>query len=157
MYSCWIGSTFLKNHRVNERTHLLYDTGSILAIVFAFKMGLLLLMTLSPNVQAVVKARIVGRMVFDVLDRVPEIRDKEGAIVINDGTLSLDSGIHFKNVAFKYPTALPQLPNVLNGVDFTIKAGSTTAIVGPSGSGKSTIIQMVERFYDPLSGDIFFD
>ena len=29
--------------------------------------------------------------------------------------------------------------------------------MGPSGSGKSTIVQMIERFYSPLSGDIFFD
>jgi ABC-type multidrug transport system fused ATPase/permease subunit len=29
--------------------------------------------------------------------------------------------------------------------------------VGPSGSGKSTIVQMIERFYSPLEGDIFFD
>jgi ABC-type multidrug transport system fused ATPase/permease subunit len=33
----------------------------------------------------------------------------------------------------------------------------TTAIVGPSGSGKSTIIQMIERFYEPKEGEIYFD
>jgi ABC-type multidrug transport system fused ATPase/permease subunit len=38
-----------------------------------------------------------------------------------------------------------------------IKAGEATAIVGPSGSGKSTIVQMIERFYDPKEGQIFFD
>jgi ABC-type multidrug transport system fused ATPase/permease subunit len=78
-------------------------------------------------------------MVFDVIDRVPEIRDKAE---LSSGNLpfELTTGIHFKNVTFKYPTALAKLPNVMTGVDFMIKAGSTTAIVGPSGSGKSTII-----------------
>jgi ABC-type multidrug transport system fused ATPase/permease subunit len=123
MYACWVGSVLLKNHRINERTHELYEAGNILAIIFAFKTGLLLLLTLSPNLQAVVKARVVGKMVFDVIDRVPEIRDKEENITINTGSFELETGIHFKKVAFRYPTALPTLPNVLSGVDFTIKAG----------------------------------
>jgi ABC-type multidrug transport system fused ATPase/permease subunit len=80
-------------------------------------------LTLSPNLQAVVKARVVGKMVFDVLDRVPEIRDRDGIVPISNESFGLETGIHFKKVAFRYPTALPTLPNVLNGVDFTIKAG----------------------------------
>ena len=38
--------------------------------------------------------------------------------------------------------------------NFTIKAGTSTAIVGPSGSGKSTIVQLINRFYDPEAGTI---
>jgi ABC-type multidrug transport system fused ATPase/permease subunit len=78
-------------------------------------------------------------MVFDVIDRVPAIKDRAG-LSAADMPFELTTGIHFKNVTFKYPTALAKLPNVMTGVNFTIKAGSTTAIVGPSGSGKSTII-----------------
>ena len=39
----------------------------------------------------------------------------------------------------------------------TFEQGKTTAIVGPSGSGKSTTVQLVERFYDPSSGQVFVD
>jgi ABC-type multidrug transport system fused ATPase/permease subunit len=42
-------------------------------------------------------------------------------------------------------------------MSFKIRGGETTAIVGPSGSGKSTIVQMIERYYSPLSGEIYLD
>ena len=49
------------------------------------------------------------------------------------------------------------VPNVLQQATFKIKARQSTAVVGPSGSGKSTIIQIIERFYDPQAGNIYFD
>ena len=52
----------------------------------------------------------------------------------------IEEGIKFENVHFRYPTAQEHVPDVFQGLDFTIKSGTTTAIVGPSGSGKSTIV-----------------
>ena len=69
----------------------------------------------------------------------------------------MTQGISFNGVTFRYPTAPENVKAVLEKISFTIKAGETTAIVGPSGSGKSTIVQMIERFYEPLEGDIHFD
>lgn len=46
---------------------------------------------------------------------------------------------------------------VLKNVSLSIPAGRFTAIVGASGSGKSTIIQLLERFYDPVQGEITLD
>jgi len=60
--------------------------------------------------------------------------------------------ITIKSVFFRYPTR-PDLP-VLRGCDLTIKAGQTLALVGQSGCGKSTTIQLLERFYDPASGEV---
>lgn len=46
---------------------------------------------------------------------------------------------------------------VLKNITLSIPAGKFTAVVGASGSGKSTIIQLLERFYDPVEGEITFD
>ncbi|BBE22396.1 hypothetical protein MN0502_12790 [Arthrobacter sp. MN05-02] len=46
---------------------------------------------------------------------------------------------------------------VLDGVSFTVPAGSRTALVGPSGAGKSTVLALLERFYEPTDGSITYD
>lgn len=61
--------------------------------------------------------------------------------------------IEFRDVHFNYPSR-PDVP-VLQGINFTIPPKKHTAIVGPSGGGKSTIVSLLERFYDPSSGDVF--
>lgn len=63
--------------------------------------------------------------------------------------------ITFENVRFTYPTR-PQTA-ALNGVSFAIKPGETVAFVGPSGAGKTTIMQLLQRFYDPVEGRITLD
>jgi ATP-binding cassette subfamily B protein len=63
--------------------------------------------------------------------------------------------IRFENVTFQYP-ARPET-SALDDVDLTIASGETVALVGPSGAGKTTIIQMILRFYDPVSGRITLD
>ncbi len=60
--------------------------------------------------------------------------------------------IHFKNVSFDYGG-----DPVLRDIDVTINRGEIVALVGESGSGKSTIVNMLERFFDPTSGEIFID
>lgn len=63
--------------------------------------------------------------------------------------------IDFDGVSFNYP-ARPDIP-ALKDVTLSIQPGETVAFVGPSGAGKTTIIQMLQRFYDPLEGEIRMD
>jgi ABC-type multidrug transport system fused ATPase/permease subunit len=58
-------------------------------------------------------------------------------------------------VHFSYPSRL-DVP-ILNGLSFHAKCGQTTALVGSSGSGKSTCVQLLQRFYDPQSGEVLID
>ncbi|WP_116598675.1 ABC transporter transmembrane domain-containing protein [Primorskyibacter marinus] len=63
--------------------------------------------------------------------------------------------IRFEDVHFNYP-ARPDT-RALEGVDLTINPGETVALVGPSGAGKTTVIQLIQRFYDPDSGQVTLD
>jgi len=61
--------------------------------------------------------------------------------------------ITFKNVNFSYTNKIKALDNI----NFFIEAGTKVALVGQSGAGKSSIINLISRFYDPLSGEIFIN
>lgn len=72
--------------------------------------------------------------------------------------------IEFRNVSFAYaptpatddqPAGEPR--EVLHDVSFKIQRGTRVALVGPSGAGKSTIFSLIERFYEPSSGEILLD
>lgn len=106
-----------------------------------------------PNIQAIMAAKTLGVLIFDVIEREPLVQNGRNPI----SEINLKKSINFDNVTFKYPTAPAEHKPVLIDASFKIKAGEATAIVGPSGSGKSTIVQLVERFYDPQSGSVKFD
>lgn len=60
--------------------------------------------------------------------------------------------LQFQDVKFAYPSRQENI--IFDGLNLTIRQGETLALVGSSGGGKSTVIQLIERFYDPLSGFI---
>ena len=69
------------------------------------------------------------------------------------------NSIEFKKVNFGYPSADDNRDGkpVLDQVSFKIKKGDRVALVGPSGAGKSTILSLIERFYEPDSGEILLE
>ncbi|GAA1964743.1 ABC transporter ATP-binding protein [Catenulispora subtropica] len=69
-------------------------------------------------------------------------------------TTTLRRGIEIRDVWFRYS---PAHPWVLRGVDLTIPAGTTVALVGTNGSGKSTLVKLLCRLYDPTEGAILWD
>ncbi|KAG6814237.1 hypothetical protein H0H92_015352 [Tricholoma furcatifolium] len=99
-------------------------------------------------------AKGAGSDIIKLIDSVPEIdaESKDGKSV--DATKT-KGHIRFENVHFRYPTR-PGV-RVLRDLSLTVEPGTYVALVGASGSGKSTVIQLIERFYDPLAGEIFLD
>jgi len=64
------------------------------------------------------------------------------------------ASVEFDHVHFGYR---PELPEVHHGVTFTVPPGGMTAFVGPSGAGKTTVFSLIERFYEPNSGQILIN
>lgn len=87
--------------------------------------------------------------IFEVLDSVPEIRDKENAIELKRE----HNRIQFTNVDFEYIKDQP----VLKNVNLYINKGEKVALVGNSGGGKTTIVNLLPRFYDVTSGFVSID
>ncbi|AIB15974.1 multidrug ABC transporter ATP-binding protein (plasmid) [Azospirillum argentinense] len=89
------------------------------------------------------------RRYTQLLDTQPDIADAPGAVAAP----ALKGDIRYEGVSFGYDRARP----VLQGIDLTIKAGSTVAFVGPSGAGKTTICSLLPRFYEVMAGRITID
>ena len=73
-------------------------------------------------------------------------------VVITAFQSKLAGTVEFRDVKFNYPTR-PDVP-VLKGINISVAAGQTVALVGPSGCGKSTVVSLLQRFYDPSEGSI---
>jgi len=89
-----------------------------------------------------------GERVFQLLDAPETITDKPNPVT----KTSFNECIELQNVSFAYGEK-----EVLKNISFKILKGSTVALVGPSGGGKTTLMDLLPRFIDPISGEIFLD
>ena len=91
------------------------------------------------------------RSFFELYDYTPKIISLKYYIPKEN----IKGKIDFKNVKFSYPLN-PEV-KILDNLSFSIEQGKILALVGYSGSGKSTISNLIQRFYDPIEGNIFID
>lgn len=87
--------------------------------------------------------------IFRVLDENPEPLDASDATEL----LEVNGQVELNDITFGYQKDT----TILRNVSVTAKPGQTIAIVGPTGAGKTTIINLLMRFYDPVSGEIRID
>ena len=92
------------------------------------------------------------------LKRIKEILKKKVSIVERENPVPFKESekgiIEFKDVSFKYPDADEAM---LKNISFKALPGTTTAFIGSTGSGKSTLINLIPRFFDATSGEIYVD
>ncbi|KIW12216.1 hypothetical protein PV08_09492 [Exophiala spinifera] len=139
----WAGSIFLVHGEI--------QVDKIVTVIYATIIGAFSLGFLAPNVQAFSSGIAAATKLYAITDRKSPIdpfsTDGRQPDVHPDAW-----SVDFQDVKLVYPSR----PNVTVLDNFTlhIPAGKTTALVGPSGSGKSSIINLLERFYPHLDGQI---
>lgn len=108
-------------------------------------MGPLMAMTLA--------AKTAIQRHFEVVDSVNTITEP----LVPQNLCDVRGELIFHNVHFRYPDTADGVPDVLNGIDLTLRAGETMALVGVTGCGKSTLLSLVPRLFDVTSGSITLD
>ncbi|XP_038572710.1 bile salt export pump isoform X1 [Micropterus salmoides] len=129
-----------------------YTPGTLLQVFFGVLVGAMNLGQASPCLEAFAAGRGAATLIFETIDREPEID------CLSEAGYKLDrvkGDIEFHNVTFYYPSR-PEV-KILDQLSVAVKSGETTAFVGPSGAGKSTAIQLIQRFYDPKEGMVTLD
>lgn len=125
-----------------------FSAGSLVAFITAAALLGKPIRTLSGIQSVVQRGLAAAEDVFLQIDTQPEM---------DTGTLRIGRArgdIVLKDISFCYPQSSEL---ALEGVNLTITAGETVALVGRSGSGKSTLIQLLQRFHEPSSGTISLD
>jgi ATP-binding cassette subfamily B (MDR/TAP) protein 1 len=138
----WYGGKMIAQGRVSVGV-LVQITGYLYFAMIGIMMAMY-------ELQHFFKANTSSKEILKITERKPQINITGGKKVENfSGT------VEFNSVSFAYPSR----PNttILDEFSLHVPSGKKVALVGESGSGKSTIAALVERFYDPQSGNVSLD
>ncbi|GAM28104.1 hypothetical protein SAMD00019534_112800 [Acytostelium subglobosum LB1] len=148
----WYGSTLVSKKTTNNLTDRPWTGGDVVTVFFGVIIGATAIGQASPLLSSFSNGRGAAYKIFQVIDRV----SKANPFSTRGKRLDhLTGEIEFRNVSFAYPSR-PDAP-VFQDFNLAIKPGQTIGLVGDSGGGKSTVISLLERFYDPLGGQILID
>jgi ATP-binding cassette, subfamily B, bacterial len=125
--------------------------GDLALFYQAFNQGQSLMRNLLQNLGQVYSNILFLGNLFEFLSLQPQVVDPPKPL---STPLSLQQGIRFHQVTFRYPGSER---TALENFNLTIPAGKITAIVGANGAGKSTLIKLLCRLYDPQGGKIEWD
>uniref|UniRef100_A0A2K5NIS5 ATP binding cassette subfamily B member 4 n=1 Tax=Cercocebus atys TaxID=9531 RepID=A0A2K5NIS5_CERAT len=132
--------------------HNLMTFEDVLLVFSAVVFGAMAVGQVSSFAPDYAKAKVSAAHIIMIIEKTPLI-DSYSTEGLKPNTL--EGNVTFNEVVFNYPTRL-DIP-VLQGLSLEVKKGQTLALVGSSGCGKSTVVQLLERFYDPLAGKVLLD
>ena len=151
-YSCYCAIYRVSYNFIRNRT-LNYDTMNIaMTLLLSSRYGI------SDNLIGIIdypKAKLSFRSIYRLLNTPSEINAFEYVNKDKQFPKIFKGKIEFKNVTFAYPTKPQQI--IFRKLSLLINPGQHVAFVGYSGCGKSSIIQLIERFYDVINGEILID
>lgn len=140
VFIVWIGS-----HAVSSFT---MNIGSMMAYMQYAMQIIMSFMFLAMMFIIIPRAVVSANRVQEVMNRKETVLDKENP---EPFPAEFHPVIEFHDVNFRYPGGED---NVLTDINFTARAGETTAFIGATGSGKTTIVSLLMRFYDVTAGSI---
>ena len=123
--------------------------GTIAAFIFFVRLFTLPLGRIATLYNTIQSAIAGAERVFEIIDETPEPPDAPNAVVLDE----VKGEVIFDNVCFGYEEDVP----VLKNINMRVAPGQTFALVGPTGAGKTTIVNLLTRFYDIDSGNIYID
>jgi ATP-binding cassette subfamily B (MDR/TAP) protein 1 len=106
----------------------------------------------APHFKSFSEGRAAAYSIFELINLVPPIDADDTSGRTLD---KVEGNLELRNIDFAYPSRT-EAP-IFQNFSLQIPAGKTVALVGSSGSGKSTVIALLERFYDPLAGEVLID
>ncbi|MGM0369017.1 MAG: ABC transporter ATP-binding protein [Bacillota bacterium] len=89
-----------------------------------------------------------GERIFNILETEVEIKNQKEVITKD----RVAGAVEFKDVSLQYDEQY-----ILKDINFSVAAGDTVAIMGPTGSGKTSLINLIARYYEPTTGEIYID
>lgn len=128
------------------------SVGTVITILLAIIIGAFALGNVAPSIQSFSTAVAAASKIYATIDRVSPLDPESDK---GDKIEAVQGNVELRNVRHIYPSR-PEVV-VMEDVSLVVPAGKTTALVGASGSGKSTIVGLVERFYDPVGGQVLLD
>ncbi|KAJ5383180.1 hypothetical protein N7517_001091 [Penicillium concentricum] len=128
------------------------ELGALITILLAVLTGAFTFGNIAPNFQAFATGiAATGKILATVSRKSP----LDPSSPTGSKLRAVSGTIEVKNIRHVYPSRPDVL--TLDGVSLLFAAGKTTAIIGASGCGKSTLAGLIERFYEPISGEILLD